>query len=307
MAVNKLLGSNPVLIVKEIVDIHLRKNFQNLRDYFDKQNQLLNFKFFEQRFAAATSNFKIAHGLAYIPEDIIVTKITGAGVVSFNHGLFDAQNIDISVDGPCLIRFYVGTYWNAPTSQRSPGDITKYASSAAASVSLVPTGSILAFGGSAAPAGFLLCDGTSHLKAQYPELYAVIGNANGTVSQDTFCVPDMRGRFMRGVDDGAGIDPDAASRTAVNGGNSGDDVGSVQDDALQNITGSFTCNAINVTSSSFVGVGAFVSALLGTFTFAGGGGSPSTYGKYSFDASRIARTSTETRPKNLGVNFIIKT
>ena len=41
--------------------------------------------------------------------------------------------------------------------------------------------------------------------------------------------PDLRGRFVRGVDSGAGQDPDAAKRTAsALGGNTGDRVGSFQ-------------------------------------------------------------------------------
>ena len=46
-------------------------------------------------------------------------------------------------------------------------------------------------------------------------------------------VPDWRGLFTRCWDDGAGVDPDSALRTNVNGDVVGDVVGSVQLDALQ--------------------------------------------------------------------------
>jgi len=52
-----------------------------------------------------------------------------------------------------------------------------------------PTGTITLYGGSAAPAGWLKCDGTAVLKATYPALYAVIGNRYGTGTDTTFLLP----------------------------------------------------------------------------------------------------------------------
>jgi microcystin-dependent protein len=298
--------ANPILIIKEITDLYLRKNFQALRDYFDKQNQLLDFKFFEQKFAAATDNFKIAHGLGYAPDDVIVTKITGSGVVTFNVGLFDDQNIDLSVDGPCLVRFFVGSYWNAPPSEKSTTDLIRFSNNDSAIA--IPTGTILNFAGTVVPSGYLLCDGSSYLQTKYASLFSAIGISFGSPSPGLFCVPDLRGRFLRGRDGGAGNDPDAATRQSVNGSNAGDAVGSYQDDCIQNITGSFSANSVQAALSNYNGTGPFATLSLGgNFSFAGGGGNPNTWGFYSFDASRAVRTSTETRPKNVNVNFIIKT
>ncbi len=57
-----------------------------------------------------------------------------------------------------------------------------------------------------------------------------MGEGDGT----TFHLPDLRGRFLRGVDGGVGKDPDAASRVESNsGGNAGDTVGSVQGDEFK--------------------------------------------------------------------------
>ena len=96
------------------------------------------------------------------------------------------------------------------------------------------TGTIQPHAGGAAPEGYLVCDGTIVNIADYPKLFAVIGTSWGYGNNDglTFHLPDLRGRFLRGVDDAAGRDPDAGARTPANaGGNSGDAVGSVQDDA----------------------------------------------------------------------------
>lgn len=114
---------NPFLLVKEIQDTYLRKNFQNLSDYFQAQNQLLNFLFFEIVFTQAQSNKKLTHGLGFVPQDLIVTQKTGSGSVTFNNGLFTDTDLNISASGPCRIRFFVGTYWNFNSSvQNAPTD-----------------------------------------------------------------------------------------------------------------------------------------------------------------------------------------
>jgi hypothetical protein len=63
---------------------------------------------------------------------------------------------------------------------------------------LIPPGTIWAYGGTAAPAGWLLCDGTIYATATYPKLFAALGYAYGG-SGATFGVPDLRGRVVLGV------------------------------------------------------------------------------------------------------------
>jgi microcystin-dependent protein len=101
-----------------------------------------------------------------------------------------------------------------------------------------PSGAILAFGGSTAPDGWLICDGSTVSRTQYPSLFAAIGVAHGSGDgATTFNLPDYQGRFLRGVDHGTGRDPDAATRTAANlGGNVGDEVGSLEADAFASHT-----------------------------------------------------------------------
>jgi microcystin-dependent protein len=49
------------------------------------------------------------------------------------------------------------------------------------------------------PTGWLACDGSSHLKSLYPQLFNAIGNSfGGTPEGSTFNVPDFRGRFPLG-------------------------------------------------------------------------------------------------------------
>ncbi|MGE3311847.1 MAG: phage tail protein [Limisphaerales bacterium] len=106
-------------------------------------------------------------------------------------------------------------------------------------VATLPVGSIVAFGGpsSAIPdsEGWLLCDGRELSATRYPELHGVIGTSWGRGrSSGTFLLPDLRGRFLRGVNyaaEGALRDPDPDARGASGpGGNSGNEVGSLQED-----------------------------------------------------------------------------
>ncbi len=95
----------------------------------------------------------------------------------------------------------------------------------------LPTGAVLPFAG-ANRAGlgtaWLFCDGTEYPKAQYPDLVAAIGTHHGGTAE-AFHIPDYRGFFMRGQDEGAGRDPDRAARyPAFPGGTGGDATGSVQ-------------------------------------------------------------------------------
>ena len=69
--------------------------------------------------------------------------------------------------------------------------------------SVIPSGTITAFGGTNIPAGWLLCDGRLVTSAQYPRLYGAIGKSWGGVPDGpivNFNLPDLRGQFLRGVD-----------------------------------------------------------------------------------------------------------
>ena len=72
--------------------------------------------------------------------------------------------------------------------------------------STVPPGAMTDFGGSSAPAGWLLCDGSSYPTSTYPALFAAIGYAWGG-SGANFNVPDMRGRTSIGAGTGSGLTP----------------------------------------------------------------------------------------------------
>jgi microcystin-dependent protein len=84
--------------------------------------------------------------------------------------------------------------------------------------------------GHLAQQGWLYCDGRALSRETYADLFAVIGTLHGGGDNvRTFNLPDYRGWLLRGVDDGAGRDPDAAERTAAApGGQTGDACGTEQ-------------------------------------------------------------------------------
>lgn len=103
---------------------------------------------------------------------------------------------------------------------------TAFVTTAVAAVAATPTGMIAPYGGSAAPTGWLLCDGASYATAAQPALSAVIGYTYGG-SGANFNVPDLRGRVVAGLDNMGGsaaarltnttMTPDGNTRGATGG------------------------------------------------------------------------------------------
>lgn len=107
----------------------------------------------------------------------------------------------------------------------------------------IPIGTIIETCLLSAPSNYLACDGSSISRTTYSNLFTAITNgtetspAFGYETSTHFNLPDLRGKFVRTVDSGAGNDPDSASRTAQGtNGNTGDTLGSVQSYATANPT-----------------------------------------------------------------------
>jgi microcystin-dependent protein len=168
----------------------------------------------------------------------------------------------------------------------------------------MPVGAVIAFAGAAANSasiedlGWMVCDGRELQVASYPQLFVVLGNLYGGAER-TFKLPDYRGYFLRGLDDGAGRDGDAGKRTDPSGGgglNQG--VGSRQTDALQTHEHIYKSAPAPATPSQG---GAAAGAPPGQPTLTEGGPTD------SLAAPGGVRVSTsETRPKNVYVNYLIK-
>jgi microcystin-dependent protein len=71
---------------------------------------------------------------------------------------------------------------------------------------LVPTGGILPYAGSAAPANFLLCDGSAVSRTTYATLFGVISTTFGVGNgSTTFNLPDLRNRVPMGAGTGTKV------------------------------------------------------------------------------------------------------
>lgn len=94
-----------------------------------------------------------------------------------------------------------------------------------------PAGSISAYSQSTCPGGWLAANGALVSRTTYAALFAAISTSYGVGDgSTTFKLPDYRGYFLRGWNNGSGVDPAAASRTNRGDGTTGDVVGSVQSD-----------------------------------------------------------------------------
>lgn len=179
---------------------------------------------------------------------------------------------------------------------------------------LVPSGVVMAYAGATAPGGWLLCEGALIGRTVYANLFAAIGVAHGSGDgSTTFALPDYRGRFMRGRSNASANDPDRATRTAMaSGGNTGDNVGSIQSVSTKlPTTTAFSVTSTSVTaavpmsnggSSNGMWHNSAASAACGDGNVNGG---TTSAGAGSHNHS-ITGGDTETRPLNAYVNYIIK-
>jgi microcystin-dependent protein len=69
----------------------------------------------------------------------------------------------------------------------------------------MPVGSITDYGGSAAPTGWLICDGSSKSRTTFAALFGVIGTTYGAPDSSNFYLPDFRGRTSIGVGQGTSL------------------------------------------------------------------------------------------------------
>ncbi|MGG7365158.1 phage tail protein [Escherichia coli] len=145
--------------------------------------------------------------------------------------------------------------------------------------SALPVGVPVPWPSATPPTGWLKCNGAAFSAEEYPEL---------AKAYPTNKLPDLRGEFIRGWDDGRGID---TSRSLL----------SSQGDAIRNIIGALVDVRFNTYPSDS---GVFTTSVIGDAS------SDSIKGGYAkrvtFDASRVVPTANENRPRNIAFNYIVR-
>ena len=179
-----------------------------------------------------------------------------------------------------------------------------------ATKALTPSGAIIAFAGQAAPAGWLICNGqtldatSTAVEPDYDEdfnpvsryyaLWLVLGTTHGGTGQNSFKVPDLRGEFIRGYDHGNGADP----RT----------FGSTQKDlvkAHKHIASNNDCRDYNQVNGT--GTGAYNYWCDEDGIGSGAGAALTGDGTHPEQVvNSIPTVGSETRPRNVALNYIIK-
>ena len=139
-----------------------------------------------------------------------------------------------------------------------------------------PIGSIVLWPRNTPPTNWLECGGPAVSRTTYATLFAVTGTTHGVGDgSTTFNVPDMRGEFVRGWDNGRGVD-------------SGRAFGSAQTGAIEAHTHLITPPSSSDTTSAGL-----------TATGSGGVEQVTAYNSGSTGG-------TETRPRNIALMYIIR-
>ena len=181
----------------------------------------------------------------------------------------------------------------------------------------VPSGSVFCMAVATVPSGYLECNGAAVSRTTYAALFAIIGTNYGTGNgSSTFNLPDLRGEFIRGFDNGRGADSGrsiASSQSASNASHN-HSISLSGTTSNKSLTGSVT--RIAETMAAF-------GTASGVFSKTSNINTPTTpnatdsspAGGFSMDASHdhtfsASGTSgsqgSEARPRNVAMMYIIK-
>jgi len=162
-----------------------------------------------------------------------------------------------------------------------------------------PAGAIMAFAGTTAPSGWLKCEGQAVSQTTYASLYAAIGtNWNtGGEGAGNFRLPDLRGMFVRGT----GTNATGSSSGAV-----GPSVGTYAADTYLNHSHAVTDPGHTHSFPGYAGSSPS-SAVSGSTWYITGSSTNTNSNTTGLTVNTSTTGGTETKPKNYGVLYIIKT
>ncbi|MBI6554686.1 tail fiber protein [Pseudomonas veronii] len=159
------------------------------------------------------------------------------------------------------------------------------------SVLTVAPGAVQAFASNSAPSGYLKANGAIVSRTTYAALFNAIGSTfGGGDGSTTFQIPDLRGEFVRGWDDGRGVD---AARA----------FGSLQLDAFQ---GHWHQNFYNAQASIGSGGNAYAMSVRAPAVNSVDGIADAVRYAISDGVNGTPRTAAETRSRNVALLYCIK-
>ena len=171
----------------------------------------------------------------------------------------------------------------------------------------VPAGSVFTFATSTVPSGYLECNGAAVSRSTYASLFSSISTTWGTGDgSSTFNLPDLRGQFVRGWDNSAGVDSGRSFASSQSDQNKTHNHTS----ATTSLTGTVTKISETYASGGGTATGVFTKGSSATAGNTPGSVDSSPAGSFSMDASHTHSIAsdggTEVRVKNKALMYVIK-
>ena len=188
-------------------------------------------------------------------------------------------NSDARIPTQKAIKQYIDDAVAAEINNRISGDASLQ--SQINGLQTIPSGTVFFTAGSAIPAGFLAASGQVVSRTTYPALFTALGGESSPYGHTltTFTLPDLRGEFIRGWDNGRGIDTGRA-------------LGSTQTDDFKSHQ--------HYSSWGEAWAGPYGQSPVNGYT----GSNKTDNDNYAWLTSAVG--GTETRPKNIALQAIIK-
>jgi phage-related tail fiber protein len=165
-----------------------------------------------------------------------------------------------------------------------------------AAVGGTPAGTVVAVAMNTAPTGYLKANGAAVSRTTYAALFTAVGTTYGAGDgSTTFNLPDLRGEFVRGWDDGRGVD-------------SGRVFGSTQGQGIPRMRGGVADSHGNAAMYAY-DVSGFTNPFVGvgTSSYRSSLDVVSTNNLYvEFDSARVIPASPDVRPRNVALLACIK-
>ena len=253
-----------------------------------------------QRFSVSDSGLDITDGLPLRFQDS-----SGAPFVSLKAPSSLGSNVSLTL----------------PATDGNAGEFLQTDGSGVLSFSVVtgvPSGAVFCMAVATVPSGYLECNGQTVNRTTYAALFAVIGTQYGAGNgSTTFEVPDLRGEFIRGFDNGKGTDSGRSIGTSQAAA-FGQHLHSID---LTTSNKSLTGNVSGISQSYRIdgqANGVFSKASNRNARLFGNSGGEAQCGGFDMDASHdhtvtgntgnqgSTSNSNETRPRNIAMMYIIK-